>query len=111
MGIVLRLTKMGTISTIIILAFAVQFSEQAPKSKYYSSSTMDYSAWSGMDSGMDSGYDYSSWSGMDSGYDYSSWSGMDSSYDYSSWSGMDSGYDYSSWSGMDSGMDSGYEYM
>merc|ERR1712018_821277 len=53
MGIVLRLTNMRTISSFIILALAVQFSEQAPKAKYYSS---------GMDSGMDSGYDYSGWS-------------------------------------------------
>ena len=67
-------TNMRTIFTLLILGLALQFSEQAPKSKYYSNS------------GSDSGFDY--YSG--SGFDY--YSGSDSGFDY--YSGSGSGFDY-----------------
>merc|ERR1712045_608234 len=99
-------TNMRTIFTLLILGLALQFSEQAPKSKYYSNS------------GSDSGFDYYSgsyYSGSGSGFDYysgSDYSGFDyysgSGFDY--YSGSDSGFDYYSGSGFDYYSGSGFDY-
>ena len=72
-------TNMRTIFTLLILGLALQFSEQAPKSKYYSNSGSD----SGFDYYSGSGFDY--YSGSDSGFDY---------YSGSYYSGSGSGFDY-----------------